>query len=80
MLVLLLVAYFVFMATEAAFVDTSSCISKIVEVHSDVLVNLLVVLVVMFNAVAPSSALERLRVIAVLVGEATWAAIGSWRG
>ena len=63
------------MATEAAFVDTSSCILEIVEVHSDVLVNLLVVLVVMFDAVALSSALEGL-----LVGEATWAAIGSWRG
>ena len=56
MLVLLVVAYFFFMAAKAAFVDTSSRISKIIEVYSDVLVNLLVVLVVMFNAVAPSSA------------------------
>ena len=77
MLVLLAAAYFVFMATEAAFVDMSSCISEIVEVHSDVLVDLLVVLAVMFNAVAPSFALEGLPIIAVLVGEATWAAIGS---
>jgi len=69
-----------FMATEAAFVDMSSCISEIVEVHPDVLVDLLVMLAVMFNAVAPSSALEGLPVIAVLVGEATWAAIGSWHG
>jgi len=68
------------MAIEAVFINTSSCISEIVEVHSDILVNLLVVLAVMFNAVAPSSALEGLPVIAVLVGEATWAAIGSWRG
>ena len=80
MLVLLAAAYFFFMATEAAFVDTSSCISEIVEVHSDVLVDLLDMLVVMFNVVATSSALEGLPVIAVLVGEATWAAIGSWRG
>ena len=80
MLVLLAVAYFFLMVTEAAFVDTSPCISEIVEVHSDVLVDLLVVLAVMFNAVAPSSALEGLPVIAVLVGEATWVAIGSWRG
>ena len=80
MLVLLAVAYFFFMVTEAAFVDTSSCISEIVEVHSDVLVDLLVVLVVMFDAVAPSSALEELLVVAVLVGEATLAAIGSCRG
>ena len=77
MLILLAAAYF-FMATEAAFIDTSSCISKIVEVHSDVLVDLLVMLAVVFNAVAPSSTLEGLPVITVLVGEATWAAIGSW--
>ena len=77
MLVLLAAAYFVFMATEMAFVDTSSCISKIIEVHPDILVNLLVVLAVIFGAVAPSSALEGLPVVAVLVGEATWAANGS---
>ena len=52
MLILLTVASFFFMATEAAFIDTSSCISEIVEVHSDVLVDLLVGLAVMFNAVA----------------------------
>ena len=40
------------MVTEEAFVDTSSRISEIVEVHSDVLVDLLVMLAVMFNAVA----------------------------
>ena len=79
MLVLLAVTYFVFMATKAAFVDASSCISKIVEVHSDVLVDLLIMLVVMFNVVAPSSALEGLSVVAVLVGEATWVAIESCR-
>ena len=65
------------MATEVAFVDTLSRISEIVEVHSNVLIDLLVMLVVMFNAVAPSSALEGLPIVAVLVGEATWAAIGS---
>jgi len=73
-------AYFFFMSTKAAFVDMSSCISKIVEVHSDVLVDLLVVLAVMFDVVAPSSALEGLPIIVVLVGEATWAAIGSLHG
>ena len=77
LLVLLAAAYFVFMAIEAAFVNTSSCISEIVEVHLDVLVDLLVGLVVMFNVVAPSSAQEGLPIVAVLVGEATWAAIGS---
>ena len=77
MLILLAVAYF-FMAIEATFVDTLLRISKIVEVHSDILVDLLVMLVVMSNAVAPSSTLEGLPIIAVLVGEATWAAIRSW--
>ena len=72
MLVLLMAAYFFFVATKTAFVDTPSCILKIVEVHPDVLVYLLVVLAVMFNAVTPSSALEGLPVIAVLVGEAPW--------
>ena len=80
MLVLLAAAYFFFMATEAAFVDTSSWISEIVEVHLDVLVDLLVVLAVVFIAVAPSSTLEGLPVIAVLVGEVTWAVIESWCG
>ena len=77
MLVLLVAAYFVFMATEAAFVDTSSCISEIVEVHPDVLVDLLVVLAMMFGAVAPSSTLEGLPDVAVLVREVTLAVIGS---
>ena len=78
MLVLLAAAHFFFMATKAAFVDMSLCISEIVEVHSDVLVDLLVMLAMMFVAVAPSSTLEGLPIIAVLVGEATWAAIRSW--
>ena len=68
------------MAIEIAFIDTSSCISEIVEVHPDVLVNLLVVLAVMFGAVAPSSTLEGLPVVTVLVGEATLMAIISCRG
>ena len=51
MLILLAVAYFFFMATEAALVDMSLCISEIIEVHSDVLVMLAKV----FDAVAPSS-------------------------
>ena len=59
MLILLAATYFFFMATEAAFVDTSSCISEIVEVHSDVLFNFLVVLAMVIGAMAPSSPLER---------------------
>ena len=58
MLVLLTAAYFFFMVTEAALVDTSSCVSEIIEVHSDVLVDLLVVLAKVFDAVAPISPLE----------------------
>ena len=54
MLILLAVAYF-FMAIEATFVDTSSRILDIVEMHSDILVDLLIVLAMMFDAVAPSS-------------------------
>ena len=68
------------MVTETAFVEMSTCILEIVEVHSDILVDLLVGLAVMFNAVAPSSTLEGLPVVTTLVGEATWAVIRSWRG
>ena len=79
MLVLLAATYF-FMATEAALVDTLSCISEIIEVHSDVLVDLLVMLAKVFDAVAPSSLIEGLPVVVVLVDEMTWAAIRSWHG
>ena len=48
-------AYFFFMMTKVALVDTSLCVSEIIEVHSDVLVDLLVVLVNVFDAVTPSS-------------------------
>ena len=77
MLVLLAVAYFFFMATKAALVDTSSRVSEIIEVHSDILVDLLVMLVKVLDAVVPSFPLEGLPVVAMLVGEAAWAAIGS---
>ena len=79
MLVFLTAAYFFFMARKTALVDTSSCVSKIVEVRSDVLVDFLVVLARVVDAVHP---LERLSIIAVLVGEMTLAgaAIRSWRG
>ena len=55
MLVLLVVTYFFFMATEATFLDTSLCIPEVAEVHSDVPVNPLVMLAKVFNAIAPSS-------------------------
>ena len=77
MFVLLTAAYFFFMVTEKVFVDTSLRVLEIIEVRSDILVDLLVMLVWVFNAVAPSSPLEGLSVIAVLVGETAWAAIRS---
>ena len=80
MLILLAAAYLFFMVAKAVFIDTSSCISEIVEVHLDVLVDLVVGLVVMFNVVAPSSPLEGLSVVVVLVNEMTWAVIRSWHG
>jgi len=57
--VLLAAAYFFFMATEATLLDTPSCIPKVTEVHSSVLFDLLVVLAMMLDAVAPVSPLER---------------------
>ena len=59
MLVLLAVAYFFIMATEATLLDTSSCIPKVTEVHSSVLFDLLVVLAMVLGAMAPGSPLER---------------------
>ena len=66
-----------FMATEAVLIDTSSRVLEIVEVDLDILVDLLVVLVRVFDVVAPSSPLEGLPIVTVLVGETTWAAIRS---
>ena len=75
-------AYFFFMVRKTALVDPSSRTSEIVEVCSDVLIDFLVVLARVVNMVAPGSPLERLSIIAVLVGEMTLAraAIRSWRG
>ena len=75
MLVFLTIAYFFFMMTVMTLVGTSSRVSEIVEVRSDVLVDLLVVLAKVFDAVAPSCPLEGLSIVTVLVGETTWAAI-----
>ena len=59
MLILLVAAYFFFMVTEATLLDTTSCIPEVAEVHSNVLFDLLVVLVMVFGAVAPGSPLEK---------------------
>ena len=66
------------MARETTLVDMTSRVSKIVDVRSDVLV----VLVRVVDAVAPSSPLERLSIVVVLVSEMTLAgaAIRSWHG
>ena len=81
LLVFLTPMHFFFMVRETTSVDMTSRVSKIVDVCSDVLVNFLVVLARVVDAVAPSSPLERLSIVAVLVGETTsvGAAIRSWR-
>ena len=58
LLVFLMLAYFLFMARETAPVDMMSCISKIVDTRTDVLVDVLVVLAMVVDAVPPSSPLE----------------------
>ena len=80
MLILLMASYFFFMATKTALVDTTSRVLEIVEVGSDILVDFLVMLARVFEAVAPSSPLEGLSVVVVLVNEMTWAVIRSWHG
>jgi len=55
LLVFLTVAYFFFMERETTLVDMTSCVSEIVDVRSNVLVDFLVVLVRVVDAVAPSS-------------------------
>ena len=55
MLVLLTAVYFIFMARKMALVDTSSRISEIVEVCSDISVDFMVVLVRVVDTVAPGS-------------------------
>ena len=55
MLVLLATSYFIFMAPEMLLIDTPSCIPKVTEVHSGILFDLLVMLVMMLGAVASNS-------------------------
>jgi len=59
LLILLAAAYFFFMATEATLLDTPSCIPEVIEVHSSILFDFLVVLAMVFGAVAPGSPLGR---------------------
>jgi len=53
------VTYFIFMATEMTLLNMPSRIPEVAEVHSSVLFDLLVVLAMVFGAVAPGSPLER---------------------
>ena len=50
-----MLAYFLFMVREMAPVDLTSLVPEVVEVCSDVLVDFLVVLVRVVNAVPPST-------------------------
>ena len=53
MLIFLTAVYFFFMARKTTLVDTSSRVSEIVEVCSDIFFNFLVVLARVFDMVAP---------------------------
>ena len=59
MLVLLMAAYFCFMATEATMLDTASCISELAKVYSSVLFDLLVVLAMVLGTMALDFTLGR---------------------
>jgi len=47
--------HFIFMVTEATLLDAPSRILEVTEVHSSVLFDLLVVLAMLFGAMAPGS-------------------------
>ena len=70
------------MARETTPINIASCVPEIVDVCSDILVDFLVVLARVVDAVPPSSPLEGLSAITVLVGKMAYAgaAIRSWRG
>ena len=74
-----MLAHFFFMSREMAPVDMTSRITEIVDVCMDILVDFLVVLARVVDVVPPSSPLEGLSIIVMLVGEmtSTRAAIGS---
>ena len=59
LLVFLTPAYFLLMLRETAHIDMTSCIPEVAEVHSSILFDLLVVLAMVFGAVALGSPLER---------------------
>ena len=68
LLVFLTPAYF-FMVRETVPVDMTSCVSEIVDVSSNVFVDFLIVLARVVDAVPPSSPLEGLSIVTMLIGE-----------
>ena len=55
LLIFLTPAYFLFMPRETAPIDMTSCISEVVDVCSDILIDFLVVLARVVDMVPPSS-------------------------
>ena len=74
--------YFFFMVREMVPVNMTSRVLEIVDVCLDILVDFLVVLARVVDAVPPSSPLEGLSIVTLLIGKtaSVGAAIGSWRG
>ena len=70
------------MARETAPFDMTSRVPEIIDVLSDILVDFLVMLARVVDAVPPSSPMEGLSIVMLLVGEMASAGttIGSWRG
>ena len=69
------------MLRETAPIDVTLCIPEVVDVFSYILIDFLVVLARVVDMAPPSSPLEGLSIITMLVGETTsvGAAIRSWR-
>ena len=82
LLIFLTSAYFFFMARETAPFDMTSRVPEIIDVLSDILVDFLVMLARVVDAVPPGSPMEGLSIVMLLVGEMASArtTIGSWRG
>ena len=80
LLVFLTPTYFLLMPREMAPIDVTSCIPEVVDVFSYILIDFLVVLARVVDMAPPSSPLEGLSIITMLVGEMTSArvAIRSW--
>ena len=82
LLIFLMPAYFLLMPRETVPIDMTSCILEVVDVSSDILIYFLVELARVVDMVPPSSPLEGLSIITMLVGEtaSAGAAIRSWCG